>query len=854
MAKIKRIITKLLPALVIVGLVFLAFHQTLRMYFWQDDYAFVFRLQHLFEPAGQLGQGYFGSGPYRFIYTLAIPFYPLFKLEPAWYMLLGIIVRLLSSLGVYRLARSATQSQQLAFAATAIYGVSFVGAETMLRIINTYQTHIGILLAALSVSFLVDFFKERRWYQYLAAVALFFMALEVAFVRSHGLLIVVAALALLEAIRRKTWARTLALLVPFVAIFYKIYIIEGTASPEFLEYLNKLASLEGAKNLVRALALVGNTIVPDTITAALPSKIKFLDEFSLPSLVFGLLGLLAPIWLAMKLWHKRRETAIGLVVGLTWLIANFLVYHLRAPGILFESTHRYFSYSVVGLAIIVVVIANHYLRDWKIFWVVIGAIVAVNIGLNINYQYRFVERLSLPARTFYRDLRIQLPHIAKGSAIYFDVNKDPQLGFQFRNFFHVASMPEATAIAVHYGIDRYDFTLVDSFDELLGLIERGETTLDKINTFYYDGKLTNTTDQVKTALKLGGPAKVIGENLRYKTEISISERGSFGTNHGLVIEPVKGASSSPIALTIEARINLALADPYPFYDITATKLTPAQLGPDEIAAFINSLPEKTDWPAAFAYLTSQADYRATASLTAGTSWKSNIAVNLTDNDLETFWMGDRGSWAEKHTESVVIDLKTLKTINRLLFVNAHPTRTPLRYEIAVSQDGKQYQTVKTSSLASELKAEAVQVDQFLKTDARFVKLTVTKTVGDDSPAISEIAVIEDRFGSLDLVKAKNLFSMPFFGVDESDLGRVGDFINGAGLVEVTTKTNQTNRFNEDSRKLLKPIFDGQVHRYSVILEPSGTKLEAIKLKPLNFPAIIDINRVSIRPLRLDELP
>ena len=873
---------KYLPFILIVLLTTLAFHQTLRMYFWQDDYAFIFRLQHLNEPAGQFGKGFFGQGPYRYIYSWAVPLYQWFKIEPFWYLLYSLVFRLVSLVGVYLFAKELT-NRRLGLAAAAVYGSSFIGMETMLRITNTYQTHAGILLATLSFYLLVKFFKSRQLLHYGGALVLFFLAMESAFVRSHGLIVAAAGLFALQSIGNRQWYKNALLFAPFLALFAKIYLVNGSDNPEISEYLTTAWSGQGAINGLRALNIIGNTLVPDVVLdylislgtpllksaqlvntlvvalinlpvfalvrltkqrLALPGqsglsvviativfsitvislalKTTLIKDLVPAQTVVGFAALVTIGWLIAVLWRTKRQTAIALAAGIIWLVANLLVYHLRAPSNLFESTDRYLTYSTVGLGLLVASLTGLYASTEQLFWQLIGLVIVINLGLNINYQYRFVHRLSLPARRFYRELKSQLPVINKGSVVLFDVKKDPELGFQFRNFFHVASMPESTAIAVHYGIDRYDFTLVDSFDELLKQFDQATGPIDKIQTFYYNGELTNTSGQVRAALAGQGKETIIAQDKQYQA----------GPDNPLVIDQLKFDSSSPVELILEAQ---------------------ADIGPPVNQRLEAELPAQDQRAQTFEYLKAAYQYRLTTTVSASSSWQHNQPKHLTDNNPATFWIADRGLWAEKQTESIILDLGAIKSINRTLFVNAHPTRTPTRYQLLVSTDGTNYQSVKTTILTEGLEAEAIQLDQFEPTAARFVKMAITASSGGDAPSLAEFEVIEDRFSSVDVSKARNLERTPFADGDEANAEAARSFLkNGGGQLEIKIKTNRSTNF-EEQFGLIRPILDNKLHRYSVILKPGGTQLESVMIKPLNFPAALKIKQIIIRQPSLEQL-
>lgn len=93
--------SSLLLIIAAILVVLIAYGQTLRMYFWQDDFALLFKLQHLQEPAGSFGSGVIGSGPYKYLISFFVPFFPLFKLNAFPYFLVGFLSYLLVTLVFY---------------------------------------------------------------------------------------------------------------------------------------------------------------------------------------------------------------------------------------------------------------------------------------------------------------------------------------------------------------------------------------------------------------------------------------------------------------------------------------------------------------------------------------------------------------------------------------------------------------------------------------------------------------------------------------------------------------------------------------------------------------------------------
>ncbi len=170
-------------------LVLLAYGQTLGMYFWQDDTALVFKMQHPLPNAGSFGEGYFGVGAYKYLATPFIPLYPLFGLNPLPYFALGIVIYLTLTLVVFWFLRVLTQNNRIATSGAVLFGAGYFAQLAIFRLINSYQTNLSVMLALATFGGLIWYHLTRKWWWYGLAVILFWATLELVLVRSHGLII-----------------------------------------------------------------------------------------------------------------------------------------------------------------------------------------------------------------------------------------------------------------------------------------------------------------------------------------------------------------------------------------------------------------------------------------------------------------------------------------------------------------------------------------------------------------------------------------------------------------------------------------------------------------------------------------
>src|SRR3989344_9664695 len=172
-----------LPALALI--VIFSFGQSIHFALWQDDNALIFKLQHLEEQAGFFGSGPFGMGAYRYVAIPYVPIYKLFGLNTTVFYLWAIFFYILASVSIYFLARELTNNKKLAFLSSSVFAAGFVGSDGILRLFNSIQTSISIILVSMFFIFLCRFVRTGQARDYLVAIILFFLALETAFIRTQ---------------------------------------------------------------------------------------------------------------------------------------------------------------------------------------------------------------------------------------------------------------------------------------------------------------------------------------------------------------------------------------------------------------------------------------------------------------------------------------------------------------------------------------------------------------------------------------------------------------------------------------------------------------------------------------------
>lgn len=846
-----KIVKKIFPFLTVVAATFLAYGQTLRMYFWQDDSAIIFKLQHLQGPAGSFGEGIIGSGPYKYLISFFVPFFPFFKLEPFYYFLVGflsyLIVVFVFSLLANELFKNVKdkEGKTVAFFATLVFAAGYIGSDIMFRISNSWQSNLGLILAILSFTLFIKFLKERngKLIYYLLSLFLFLACTEFVYVRSHSLVFPILAIDILVAGCQLKIRKILLIVlrqIPFWLIFYVRYLKgESMGSSALIKIIQDL--LHGKlETLTGFIATIGNGFVPDVLQSyfikffpnrfnlfylllfivitwvifsffKLEKSKKYLATTFLflgylfnryfigqdlywyrtkEAFIAGASGIYVSIllmFLTVFLWKKYKTIAISVILGYLIFISQTFGYFIQYPDSIFSTTHRYLNYPFIGYSLVIAGISYALFKvNKKTGIFLLSGVVITNLVLGVHYQLKLVNDRSIPTRNFYTNLKSFVPDATKGTAFYFDVKADPFLKQQFNDFFSVGSMPNSTALAIYYGVDRNEIKFITEIDDLLFKLSTKEINSENLYTFYYgDEGLVNTTLDFRRALS-GQSKKVF--------------------------------AGTPVIINILIKVHLEegnISYPYSFSGKKRRDFT---------------IEEKRNF---ISYFNSRRNYYQNVHAESLSEWKFQEIANIIDNDVNTSWRGHRIYWHDNRHDEVLLDLGTTKVINRLVWVNWIRTLAPTGYEIETSLDGKKWLKVKEVLKGPKREDSERVTEVFNDVPARYVRLNISETQSGDAPAISEIEVIESKH-NLDINKAFEFLYDPFAYIENISemnivLSGIYPFLN----VRTNWKTDKGSGFRDQSVKSINEFY-----YFNEILIPGGTKFLDLNLKVVGAPLVI----------------
>ncbi len=879
-------------ALVLIVVVLISYGQLLKMATWEDDQALFFKLAHINEAAGYFGAGPLGSGVYRFSATPFIPIYTLFGFNTTIFFAFLIILYIIATLIVYK-TFSLILGDVGGKIAGFLYAAGYIASESIIRMNNSATTSISIILSSLILACLWKFYKQNRYIWYIPAVALYGVAVLVSYARIHYFIVVIILFELIFLTFKKpirSIIYSLIRLIPFIFIFYNNYLIDTDSRAG--EVHNFLVSLSHGQFylLYGFLASLAYLVVPDwfidmilrlsplSITIALVLfstgmtvvclwnniRLRFLILILVPTLITwivfsnnifntpllrtdqqhlfvvnlgGIIILLSILIFIIAGKHRKLYTFL-----LFWLFGNLAAYSAYLPTYAFDTVDRYTAHSFLALAgiagLLYVVLPKDRLVG-KIGVAIIVLLAAGNIYHSLTYQHNILQIRSYPSKRFYTQLKNFLPKIEKDDIIYIDVAPEAQNIYNAN--ISAAMMPDTTAFAWRYGVDRYDFKLTSDFDELIKIITSDKIPPTKVHTFWYskDG-LTDTTKDITAFLSNNFQSDALITNLPQvsHTTLNTEPQGTSFTQPDTVINitnSIRSALPSVLSLYISATPADTSNISFPLInrDDSTIKKSP----------FFNNLALGRF---AFDYQKEKLAFYKTAQFETSSQWQSRIGKNVSDQNPTTIWQADRILW-NSDKAFIKIKLGSPMEIDRIAWINGFANNTPTEYTIETSVDGNNWTNVKNTTLIRRLGTAETQTEKFSPIWAQFIRINFVKTIDGDSPSIAELWVIPAKFKDLDIKETDVFLDSPFAYITSSEtFNYTLTQMNVRGRAKVYWEGNRESIRQSSSNTEFDLIYDGSIYEYKIPLPAGGTFINKVILSNLNIPGKITVENIKIK--------
>lgn len=753
-----------------LGLIFIvvliAYAQTLAMYFWNDDNAIIFKLQHLNEGMGNLGSGIFGfDSPYRMVIFPLVPVYYLFGINSAAFFAYGIFFYFLAAISVFVFASVLFKNNKLAFLTALVFAAGYVGSESLWRVYNSVHTSITIIYVMLFCSSLFYSTRQKKLSRILLfySIGLFFYAAAMywGYVRAHGIFLIALAIELLF---NFNWRYSLFRIIPFFYLFQKLYLTGSSNTHHFTLLIKSIFEDYHFELLLVPLKTLRNVFIPDFLNVSI--------------FIFLILLIVVTI--------KFRSRII--TFSLIFIVSNFTTYFVMYNDLVLNSTHRYLTLSLPGAALLIVYLLSRMIKSPPKLYSVTGIyIVLVLILLNWTHLKILRDR-SIPTKNFYQTLQSEISILNKNSVLYFDVEDSEKSKNQFKDFFGVGSMPDTTAIAIYFNVDRDDLYLPQTFADFIKTIREKNIKRENIYSFFYssDKDLINTTNHMRNGL------------FSNSQQIKLADLNNINLN-----------SSAPFEIDFKGSIQIDYKN-------------------------IKRNSENKIDPAYIRYLNSKIKYYRFAEATSSSDWKGQEIKFLKDNNPETSWMSNRVKWHYESYDQIIISLKSIRTIGAIRLVFGPTDKAPTRYQYSCSKDNQKWQLINIFYHNPKNHGEEKK-DKFDPIDCAYIKMELFNTPRNDAPVIKELEIIDSEFTSLDLEKAKKIEDAPLDFITDANLSLFDNYFLENGFpINFCIQTDRTvlKLCKKISIKMNTP------ENYSIIFDPQGTVLSNVSIAA---PSMLNLN-------------
>src|SRR5258708_777901 len=649
----------------------ISYGQIFWMGIWKDDNAIFFKLQHINESAGFFGRGLIGEGPYRFSFT---PYWFVYKIfgesSRLPYYILIFIFYFFTAIAVYKFF-SKFISKKAGIVASILFVCGFIASEGFFWISNAMVSDVSIIFICICLFFYYKYFLRRNSIFYLLAIIFYWAAAYFTAIRSYYFIGIVFFFELIFFVSRKPLGSVLYSIlrfIPFFAIFYYFFISGADSRSGLVKDLIQSFITGKLYIFYGFLSSITNVIFSDSFIARLfdwQVKIIRITTFGFSYVIIGtiilsILGfyilfrtrknskkiilffsLIIIIWslvsnhvfnvpvinlndttnytvylggvillflfaIIFVINQKVRRKYIFLLFSFLISIAAYWAYE---PLVTFNTTHRYLLGAFFVLVCMFGLIYVNSNKKVKLFIILWGAF---NLISSVFYQNQILQNRSFPVDSFYSQLKVYLPSITKGDLFYFDLG-DNESHDHFQNAISTASMPDETAFAWRYGVDRYDFKITSTFNDFISSIKTQNTPFSRLHTFYYiNGKLIDTTDEMRKVLEEG--------SLLIKTNFMTQYKdGNLKIN---LKDPISTLTPTQIYLNVSGNLPDISKIIFPYVHDSSFLA-------NEVAINFDKRSE------AFRYLNIKKKIFKDMKITTSSDWMNDTVANLNDGNTQT---------------------------------------------------------------------------------------------------------------------------------------------------------------------------------------------------------------------------
>lgn len=567
--------------------------------------------------------------------------------------------------------------------------------------------------------------------------------------------------------------------------------------------------------------------------------------------------------LTLLTWFNRKKISENIVMiwfGLSWVVANFVIYYIYTPYTNLDSSSRYIVSSLVGTSLVLASILAA-LKNKYLYIVLIGVISATFLILTNIDENEIIKYTSLPDKQGYELIKKEVPFVNRETTFFVETYEDPR----YKNFLGGIPALGIPSLFNYHG----EVVFPESYDHLFYKLSSETSKLNNTYTFFFgkDGYV-NTTNDFRKFITFGQPIQFLNtwrsttpskqrpSGIETSTIISSREEGSVGVNPIIYID-TNYSSIVPSLLTLKMKIAPLSILTYPYFDFSKS----FSYGVDNDVLKNISLPTKIDidekdLQLALILEEEYQTYLTNVKVKTTSEWKTTESRYLIDGRSDNTWGAHNTSWnSEIRPENIILDLGLNKNIRKLIWINNNINSTPTDYLISYSLDKKNWTVVKEVKNGKGVEGGKSMVEELPIIRTRFIKMSINDTyrgVGYP-PSIREMWVSE--YGDiLDMDMQDKLVSCPYCYIANINVANnVLAVERKIAKARVWWITDRNDNYYEPYSQDVQIFLDGKEHEYKILLPAHGSILKNIKIDGFPLPVNISINNASIKSLSLKEM-
>lgn len=494
---------RIFPFIILAIAVLFSLGKTLQYYFFTDDYALLYHLQH----------NYSYGWPYQYLVNIfSIPF-RFFGINPEGYFALGIFTFYLTVLADYFLMLLLTRSKLTALLSALIFSTAYIGIDHFGLIISSTD-NISNLNICLTLIFFILWLDRKKIKYYFISLLWFWFSIVLLPIRAFPLVLFVPIVGIVLTVKIHRSVLSIKFLIsriiaflPFLIIAYSNGIFSygqkaavTSVIPNFSNY--KILELLNYNSIQEIFAILGRFILLK------PFLNLFGPVLSPPYYLFGIILFILCVLVVILAFKNYERLGRSLLIVFLMTIAGYIGYWFLLP--IFDSNgevNRYLSTSFLGYSAVFPIVSYIIFKKISIIpkigklgfliFIPVLIIMFTMISLSRNFEENNIRERSVPAKDFFKQLKSYLPSISGKNVFYFDYADHYPVAPRFGNIILGAYMPKETNFAVFYRVPLETIKIVDNIDALTTTLKNKEVDINHTHTFYYDEQGLHQTELMK---------------------------------------------------------------------------------------------------------------------------------------------------------------------------------------------------------------------------------------------------------------------------------------------------------------------------------------------------------------------